>query len=354
MYYKPIINDVIERYRKLWARELMDKILVKIDILEPNFTVLNAMNKAPNFEEMVNEWEKGFDANKNIKDDNLPVIYGDLGAYITGGFFGAEVIWSKGGAYSKPLIKEMKNYKDFLKFDENNTLYKMQMNYIKYLEDKSKGNFGFTEMPCLIGLNFLDCLRGGEAYTDVYDYPNEVKDIMGFATNFSIQFEKNQRNLIAKYNNGRFHGYQIWAPDETIFVSVDAYGQCGPEIFEKFGRSYIQDYIDEFKYGWLHVHSDAMRLLTNYVTLNNLIAIGLEDWILPPRAIENINTVKEITKDIPLMINIQKDELIEMINEKVLPGNILYWVMGVKSEREANEISEIAHKYKAKYNRKFY
>ncbi|KKL49417.1 hypothetical protein LCGC14_2315750, partial [marine sediment metagenome] len=37
--------------------------------------------------------------------------------------------------------------------------------------------------------------------------------------------------------------------------------------------------IDEFDGGWLHVHSDAMRLLPEYVALNDLVAIGLEDWI---------------------------------------------------------------------------
>ncbi len=354
MYYKPDIDEVVERYRALWNREFLDRILVKIDILEPNFTVLNAMDKAPDYESMLEEWEKGFEVNKEIKDDNLPVIYGELGSYIFGGFLGAEVVWSNGGAYSKPLIKDMKNYKEFLKFDGDNRYFKMQLDYIRFLEEKSKGRFGFTELSTLIGLNLLDCLRGGDAYTDVFDYPEEIKDIMKFGLQLGIKLVKKQRNLMSKYKGGRFNFYQIWTPGETFFAGVDAYGQCHQEIFEKFGRQYVQDIIDEFKSGWLHVHSDAMRLLPNYVTLNNLIAIGLEDWISPPRAIENIDRIKEITKDIPLMINIKKDELIEMIDAKSLPGNILYWVMDVKDKEEANKISELAHQYRAKYDKKFY
>lgn len=358
IYYKPNIDESIKRFKKLWAREALDRILVKIDIQDPKQpTVMNAMAKVPDYEKMVNEWEKGFKLNKNINDDNLPVIYGELGGYIIGGFLGANVRWGTGGAYSEKLIKNMKDYKKYLKFDENNKYYKMQINYTKYLAKRSEGKFGFTEMIAVDGLNLIDCLRGGDAYTDVYDHPKEIMDIMDFGSDLNIKLVKEQRKFIKKYRGGRFNFYQIWTPGETIFISVDAYGSCSPEIFERFGRKYVQGLIDEFNGGWLHLHTEAastMKLLTNYVALNNLVAIGFEDWISPPRGIEHIDKILEITGDIPLMINIKKDELVEMIESKILPGNILYWVSGVGSVDEANKIAKIAYGYKSKYKRKYY
>lgn len=355
MYYKPNINESIERFNKLWSREAVDKILVKIDIQDPgNSTMIKALKHVPDMKKIVDEWEKGFELNREIKDDNLPVVYGDFGAYIFGGFLGAEVKWLPGGAYAIPFIKDMKNYKKYLLFDENNKYFRMQIDYIKYLIERSKDKFIFCEMIAIDGLNFLDNVRGGDAYTDLYDYSKEVIDMLEFSSDLNIKIIKHQRKLIETYKGGRFQNFGIWTPGETVYISVDAYGQCGSEVFEKFGRKFIQKMIDEFNGGWLHVHSDAVRLLPSYISLKNLIGLGLEDWINPPRAIEHIDDILEITGEIPLMINISSDELIGMIESKKLPGNILYWVNGVRDTKKANEIAEIAYNYKARYKRRLF
>jgi hypothetical protein len=353
--YKPNLDESVDRFQKLWSREAMDRVLVKIDIQDPDSpTVMNAMARVPDYGEMVDEWEKGFLLNRDVADDNLPVVYGELGGYIIGGFLGAEVSWGAGGAYPEKLIRDMKRYREFLKFNEENEYFRMQINYIKYLAERSKGKFGFTEMITIDGLNFLDCVRGGDAYTDLFDYPQEITQIMGFGSDLNIKLVRMQRSLIETYRGGRFNFYQIWTPGETIFISVDAYGQCSPGVFEKFGRKYVQRMVDEFHGGWLHVHSDAMRLLPNYITMRGLVAIGLEDWIKPPRAIDHINEIIEITGDVPLMINIEKNELLAMMEAKTLPGNVLYWVGGVRNEDEANRIALGAYGYRSRYKRRLY
>jgi len=354
MYYKPNILEIIKRYELLWSREYKDRILVKIRIKNPeNYPVMEAMSKAPNFEAMLEEWEKGFNISKEIDDDNLPVLYGEMGSYIIGGFFGAKVRWGTGGAYSEPLIKDINNFENLLNFSSDNEYYKLQISFLKFLKEKSKDKFGFTEMLAIDGLNFLDCVRGVNAYTDILDFPRKAIKIMDFGSKFNIDFIKKQREIIKPFHDGRFNFYQIWTPKETIFLSVDAYGNCSNDVFEKFGRKYIQNLIDEFNGGWLHVHSDAIRLLPNYIKLNKLIAIGFEDWIKSPRIIDIIDDVKLIVKDIPLMVNINKEEIIQKIKDKTLPGNILYWVDGVQSIDEANMIASICKKYKAPYINKY-
>ena len=354
MFYKPGLDETVERHRLLWTGEFKDRILVKIDIASPkNYTVLEAMSKGPDFEGMLSEWEKGFNVSKEIDDDNLPVLYGEMGSYIIGGFFGAKVKWGTGGVYSEALIKDIDNFEKYLDFSEDNEYYKLQLSYLNFLKEKSKSRFGYTEMLAIDGLNFLDCVRGVNAYTDVLDFPQKALSIMDIGTDFNIRFIKKQRKLIEPFKNGRFNFYQIWTPGDTVFLSVDAYGNCSSEVFEKFGRKYVQGLIDEFNGGWLHVHSDAVRLLPNYAKLKNLVAIGFEDWIKSPRIIDVIDEVKNITKDIPLMINIRKEELIQKINAKTLPGNILYWVNGVQSIDEANMIATISKKYKAPYKSRY-
>ena len=360
LYYKPSFNESVDRLSKLWAREALDRICVKIEIENPKMiTTLNAMSKVPDKEEMVKEWEKGFLLNKDIKDDNLPVLYGEYGSYIIGGFLGAEVIFGRGGAFPKPLIKDMNKYEKYLNPDiENNEYYKMQINYIKYLSNISEGKFGFTEMFIIDGLNFLECLRGGNAYTDIYDYPAESKAIMDFGSDLNIKLVKEQRKYIKKYRNGRFNFFGIWTPVDTVFTSVDANGHCPPNTFKEFGKKYVNRLADEFGGQWLHLHTESMSTFKNlpeYASLKNLIAIGFIDWpSKPPRGIEVINDIIKITKDVPLMVDIKKKEFQDMIEMKTLPGNILYWIDDINNVDEANKVAAIAYSYRAKYKSKLY
>ncbi len=353
MYYKPSVSEAVERYRRLWARESPDRVLVKIDVQDPDTpTVMNAMGKVPDFGPMVDEWERGFELNRGVEDDNLPVVYGELGGYIIGGFLGARVSWGAGGAYPEKLIADMRRWRDFLRFDERNEYYRLHMNYLSYLAGRSRGRFAYTEMIAIDGLNFLDCVRHGDAYTDVYDFPREVLEVFAYASDLNVDLVKRQRALMPKFEGGRFNFYQIWTPGETIFVSVDAYGQCGADVFERFGRRFVQRLMDEFGGGWLHVHSDAVRLLPVYATLGNLVAIGLEDWIKPPFAADALDDIRRLTGDIPLMINMGRERLLGMMGSHTLPGGVLYWVSGVRSVNEANAIAEAAHAYRAPYERR--
>jgi hypothetical protein len=346
--HKPALDESVARFKSLWSRDARDRVLVKIDIQDPATpTVMNAMAHVPDFKKVVDEWEKGFALNREVRDDNLPIVYGDLGAYIFGGFLGASVAWGTGGAYSEKLIKDMRECRTYMRFDESNSYYTLQLDYLRYLKERSKGRFGFTEMLPVDGMNFLDCVRGGAAYTDLYDYPGEVTELLDFASDLNVRFVKDQRKITETYQGGRFSPYAIWTPGEAVFISVDAYGHCGPDVFEQHGRKYVQRLIDEFNGGWLHVHSDAMRLLPAYVRLKGLVAIGLEDWIKPPRALDHLDAIIGITGDIPLMINITREELLGRIESRTLRGNILYWVSGIRTAQEANRVAEIAYRYRA-------
>lgn len=353
--YKPTLDAAVDRYQRLWAREAPDRVLVKIDIQDPpNSSVMRAMANVPNREIMLEEWERGFAANQDVADDNLPVVYGDFGGYIIGGFLGAEVAWGTGGAYPQKLIRDMARHRDYLHFDQGNRYFQMQMDYLRFLVERGAGHFAATEMIAIDGMNFIDCVRGGDAYTDVFDHPAELLEIMDFASDLNIWLVKKQREIVPSYRGGRFNLYQIWTPGETIFISVDAYGQCGPEVFEKLGRKYVQRLADEFEGGWLHVHTDAMRLLPSYVTLDKIVAIGLEDWIKPPRGIDHLAEILERVGTTPLMLNISRQELEQRMENRTLPGNALYWVGGVTDSASANRIAETAHGYVARYEKKLF
>jgi len=106
-----------------------------------------------------------------------------------------------------------------------------------------------------------------------------------------------------------FSIFRIWLPGRAVWVSIDAYGLCSPEVFCEFGAPYLQPVIDHFGAGWIHLHSADARLLPQIVKLKNILGIGLIDDPNAPRGFDLLPQVRQITGDIPLQIDCSGAEL---------------------------------------------
>lgn len=54
MYFKPKIDETVNRYKLLWAKEYQDKILIKINLKNSEvYTTLAALLKTPSYEDML-------------------------------------------------------------------------------------------------------------------------------------------------------------------------------------------------------------------------------------------------------------------------------------------------------------
>jgi hypothetical protein len=131
-------------------------------------------------------------------------------------------------------------------------------------------------------------------------------------------------------------------------MSVDAYGNCSPQIFHQFGSPYLQRMIDYYGGGWLHLHSHALHLLPEIVKLDKLVGIGICDDPNVPGCFKRLHDIRQITGDIPLQIDCSARQLEEAMKNHSLLGNIMYMIVaGVENVDQANRLMDRIRVYRS-------
>jgi len=233
---------------------------------------------------------------------------------------------------------------------QNEWILKQQL-ACKYFVEQANGLFPLCEMETIDGLNLVEALRGSAAYTDVFDFPEGVHQLLEFSSDFNIWFLEMQREILSPnlyFQDGVFSMFWNWVPGKAPWMSVDAYGNCSPGVFREFGAPYLQRMIDHFDGGWIHVHGHATHLLPEIVKLNKLVGIGIIDDPNAMRSFDQLSNVRPITGDIPLQVDCSYWELEKGMKNQTLPGGVMYLVReGTENVGQANRLMDNVRKYRS-------
>lgn len=352
MQYKPDLKQVVERHRLLWTRRLPDRILAAIEPEEAPLDPLGmwAAQAAPDLDAMFTIWEEGLGRRRELRDDAIPIGRVILGGQSWGGFLGAEVVFAEGGGWSKPLLTDWSQLES-LRFDENNEWIQRQRHACHYFVERARGRFALGETEVYDTLYLADVLRGTtQALLDIYDHPQELRRLMAFGVGFNIRLLEMQRDIFGPavyYQGGVFIQHCSWLPGQTVWLGVDTYSFCKPQVYADLGQGYQQQLIDHFGGGWLHLHALGVYLLPALVKLNRLMGVSIMDDPGQPRPFERLGEIQAITGNLPLEMWCHKDELLAGMRSRALPGGILYRVDQVKTVSEGNAIMEQVRAYRA-------
>ena len=349
--FKPHLNDIVERHRKLWSREMPDGILARLDPAEVK--LLDPLSFAPDIPAMALAWEDNYRARKAVEDDLLPVARVSFGSSAYGAYLGAEVTFTGGAGWSKPSLPDYSQIEHIgvLEYTPGAVEWQnRQREACHYFVEAARGKFALCETEPMEGLNLVEVLRGSATYTDLYDHPDELRQLMDFGGDFNIRFTKMQRAILSpclRYQDGIFSLFRIWLPGQPAWLSVDAYGLCSPAVFRRFGLEYLQRTIDYFSGGWVHMHASGVHLLPLIKQLKPLLGIGIADDPNQPRAFEKLDEIRAITGDIPLQIDCTAEELEQGMKDRSLPGGTMYMVKsGIETVDQANRLMEKVRDYR--------
>lgn len=346
--YKPNLAETVERHRRLWTRQLPHQILAAVMSVD-ELPFIDPAVQCPNLESMFNAWDSNYYHRQAILDDHIPVGRVSFGSAAFGGFLGAEVTFEYGIGWAHPFLKNYSQI-DELIYNPQNLWIVRQQEACRYFVAHAGGKFPLCETEVLDGLNLVEGLRGSKAYTDIYDYPEGVHRLLEFSSDFNIQILNMQRKILAPslfYQDGIFSMFRIWLPGETPWMSVDAYGNCSPHIFSEFGSPYLQRMINNYGGGWIHLHSHALHLLPEIVKLDRVVGIGICDDPNTPGGFDQLDSILQVTHDIPLQIDCSAGQLIKAILDHSLPGNIMYMVRdGVSTIDQAKRLMDKVRTYR--------
>ena len=270
MKFKKNIGSVIERNRKLWNSDFKKGVLVKIDI--DDFSTLRLWEEVlspeycPDYKKMFDVFLKYFKKREYLLDDATPTARPNIGDFAFGAYLGAEIVFSPVGGYSKPLISDLKDINS-LEYNENNCWLKWLLEATKYFSEKSEGLFATSIIETMDGLNFAENIFGSKIYMEIIDNPDSLSAIFDFALEFNIKMIEGQRKFIKKHENGYFDIHEEWLPGNCVWLSIDSWGNCSRESFRKYGRHHLQEIINYFGCGWLHMHNSHLHLLEDVIEL---------------------------------------------------------------------------------------
>lgn len=344
--YKPALSEVVDRHRLLWSGRLPNGILARVDPAKLPF--IDPLSHCPDIPAMAAAWDHNYRVRWEVEDDLLPVARVSFGSAAYGGYLGAKVTFQNGAGWSHPLLADYSQL-DQLYFDEQNEWIQRQQEACRYFIQTAQGKFALCETEQMDSLNLAELLRGSEVYTDLYDYPEEFHHLLDFAGDFNIRFTEMQREILApclRYQGGVFSIFRIWLPGRAVWVSVDAYGLCSLGVFHEFGAPYLQQVMDHFGGGWIHLHSTDIRLLPEIVKLSGIVGIGIYDDPNAPRGFDLLTQIRQVTGDIPLQIDCRVEELEQGLVKRDLPGSVMYMVKhGEGTVAQVNRLMEKVRAY---------
>jgi hypothetical protein len=349
MQYKKHLPQTVARNRRFWTGQPSGLVLAKIEV-EGNSVLdmwVDALSPEiiPDPVRMFQRDVQQFRSRESLLDDSIPTARPSNGSSSYGAFFGAEVQFGVSGAYSTPILPDIREHRK-LRYDFSSGWLKRQIDATEYFARQARGLCGVSIIETMDNLNLAENLMGSKVYLDLLDHPREVLEFFDFALEFNTRLVKAQRRHLEDYEGGYFDIHEIWVPGQTVWLSIDAWNLVSPEMFRKLGRHHVQTLIDAFGGAWLHLHNQALHLLPEVIRLRHLVGIGILDDPTEPRCFPRLRKIQEITREMPLQINCTRDELELGIREKSLPRNVMYWVdQGVRSVEDANRLMQMVLEY---------
>ena len=289
---------------------------------------------------MFEVFREDFQRREYLLDDAIPAARPNIGDYGFGAYAGAEVIFGQGGAYAKPFLSDLGRVKE-LRFDPANRWVRFLEEATRWFAEQSEGLCATSIIETCDSLNFAENVAGSGVFLEIYDHPRELLALFDFAFDLNVRLIEMQRAHIRRHGGGYVDLHEEWLPGDCVWLSVDAWGNCGPEAFRRLGRDHLQKMIDRFGTGWLHMHNTHLHLLEDVVTLRGLVGIGILDDPRQPPTFGQLERIRGVTGSIPLQVNCRKHEFLAALGDGSLPRGVMYWIdSGVQSVEEANRIME--------------
>ena len=368
----------MDRYVMFWKRQMPDQILVQF-LYSPKKMHDTISSKIPEFSnDLEKEYEKTYEHPEKmlkimedmiIKNrDNPRVVYDDshglheempdlqFGNGLPGAMFGAKLhhhnTKEQTYTFNDPVVLDWEDL-DRIKFDESNYWVKKCLDYFEYYVKNSTVPYVIKPLGAYEGANFIVSMRGTtQAFFDLADQPPGLRKLYELGVSSAARFFELRRDVIKDHNEKMLDHkeYSSMAPYHAVpWVDTDAYALCSPKVFEEIGFEYKQKILDYFKGGEMYIHGLGHHIIPAAGRLDNLTQLSLYDDPGCPRAFDRRERIRDLTYDIPLMIDCRIEELLEGMSRRSLPGGVKYnvFMSEILSDGELNRIMEKVKKYRA-------
>lgn len=357
--YCPDSPDRLARLRSLYERQAQDRIIARMDVSGQVLDEFAARHVAgyserPNIPDRTAFWEALLRERQAIHDDVIPSAYlSELDQGLYGGLVGGDVqymVHPENGWISSmvpPIAKAWDNL-DALDLDFTCEMWSFYLRMLDEFREASRGKFGISHFILIDALNFVFELVGAtRTYLAVEDEPEKVRKAIDLAYCLNLRVQQVFFERIPLLEGGTCSNMGGWIPGRVVSESVDPFHMTSPAYFEKWGREPVERILGAFDGGVIHIHGNGRHLLPAVSTIRGLKAIGLfNDTGFPP-AVTQLQRVREIMPETPLIVDATFGDFIDAFEKHALAGGALYLVRDVPDAGTANRWMDRVRGYRS-------
>lgn len=343
MQYRPDIDEVVERYRRYWAGEMPDQVLILATLA--NQDMLLSWLGWPSYRETFARFDAYFRGRLGIHDDTVPVALPGLGLGPWGGMFGANVTLHPMSSGSEPFrsIKEV----CALEFDPRQFWAVYQMDSVAYFCEKAAGKFAVAPAETIAGVSALYGLRGSEMFADLIEDPESCLKALKVVQSAGFWMTEEQKKLTGSYQGGVFDHWQIWLPGNPVWLSVDMNCMCSPDFYDVFGFHDSQAFFDHFGGGFVHLHKPTgLYLLKNLTAHHNIVGFEFyHDLGSLHTCFDGLTGIRDEVRR-GMLVDCDFHQFVAHLEAGTLPGGIIYEVKNCPGVDEANALVRKVRAYR--------
>lgn len=336
-YYKPNLEEVIQRYKNMYAARAPGHVVVyaipEIPPAEP-VPPLNAIDFDKNLEEYLDlglrNYRAMLEVTRKIQDDLLPSFGPNFGIGEYSAFVDGKVIFTPDTSWAAPVLGSLDDIEK-LELSPDNYWVKMMDRAMTYLMSRTIS----SPIPLVRGyyspLDLAHALRGEAIFTDFVDQPEKVHKLLSFCADAIIWLAKRIQKIQGLTWGGSIAG--AWLPPGTICMSEDIACMVSPATYAKFALPYTQRVIDAFGHGQIHTHSLGLRVIPEITRLNNLMGVQIAEDPNTPRTFDRLDWLLPRSHQVPLNFACTVEEIKINYDWITRDYNVIFACMNVGIEQ---------------------
>jgi hypothetical protein len=357
--YKPGLDVVLDRLRRLYARQAQDQLFAVCETPSQALADFAARHPegfcpCPDPHERAAFWDRLLAERAAVEDDSVPSAYlSEMDQGLYGATLGGAIQFMahpESGWISSmvpPLLSDWSQF-DGLRFDRRHPWLDRYQRQLDIFAAAAAGKFGLSHFILIDGLNFAFELVGAtKTYLSLDERPEMLRRAIDFAYELNVAIQEMFFAAAPPLADGTCSNMVQWLPGRIVSESVDPFHMTSVACFEAWGREPVERILARFDGGVLHIHGNGRHLLEAVRTIRGLKAIYLgDDRGLPP-AFDVLAALQARTGDLPLVVTCRFEPFAERLARRDLPGGVLYRISGVPDVAAANRLMQRVRGYGA-------
>jgi hypothetical protein len=185
----------------------------------------------------------------------------------------------------------------------------------------------------------------------MYDDAENLQRLLDYSYDLHLYLYGRVQEIAGEYNRALYGSHPLaqYRVDLQPNQSVDAYSVCRRGVLRRFGMTQISRFVRTVGGGNLHIHQNGRHVIEEVVEIPGWREARFTDGGNWERTFDLRWEIRRRMKDIPIVIRCEREEFLDALRRRDLPGNTRY-VTSANSLDDAKRLMDQVYAYRAPHS----